>query len=367
MTDSRSNKPARVLFLEPYYGGSHKAFADGLADHSIHDITLAVMPARFWKWRMRGAALHFAKQIERPAEYDLVICSDMMGVADLKALWGVSSPPIILYMHENQLSYPVPDGERLDYHFAFTNLTSALVAERVVFNSNVHFTEFFDASRRFVRRLPEFRPSWMVDRIEEKSLVLSPGCELGPRTCPRNEIPLIIWNHRWEFDKGPERFFRAIEAVRARGCEFRLAILGENSQAVPTPFLRARDDLDERIAHFGFVEDTQSYRRWLERGSIIISTATQENFGISVIEAIHAGCSPLLPRALSYPEIIPEEFHDAVLYDDEAALADMLERLLKAGSQATIPGLAQSMERYSWRVMGPKYDSLISETLEVSR
>ena len=45
-----------ILFLEPFYGGSHREFADGLVQHSRQRIELHTLPARFWRWRMRGAA-----------------------------------------------------------------------------------------------------------------------------------------------------------------------------------------------------------------------------------------------------------------------------------------------------------------------
>ena len=46
----------RVLLVEPYYGGSHKAWADGYGAHSAYEVTLVSHPARFWKWRMQGGA-----------------------------------------------------------------------------------------------------------------------------------------------------------------------------------------------------------------------------------------------------------------------------------------------------------------------
>ena len=45
--------PLRILALEPYYGGSHRAFLDGLAARSRHAWTVLSMPARKWKWRIR--------------------------------------------------------------------------------------------------------------------------------------------------------------------------------------------------------------------------------------------------------------------------------------------------------------------------
>ena len=43
---------------------------------------------------MRGAALHFARAVARPEEYDLLLVTDLMSVADLKAVWGVNCPQI---------------------------------------------------------------------------------------------------------------------------------------------------------------------------------------------------------------------------------------------------------------------------------
>ena len=50
----------RFLLLEPFFGGSHREFAEGLIEHSRHAIELRTLPARFWKWRLRGAALYLA-------------------------------------------------------------------------------------------------------------------------------------------------------------------------------------------------------------------------------------------------------------------------------------------------------------------
>ena len=78
----------KFLFLEPFYGGSHRDFADGWVQHSRHRLDLITLPARFWKWRMRGAALHFAKKVQSPSDYSGLIASNLMSLSDLKALWG---------------------------------------------------------------------------------------------------------------------------------------------------------------------------------------------------------------------------------------------------------------------------------------
>ena len=48
----------RVLCIEPFCGGSHGAFVgtlrEGLSGFGV-ELTMLTMPARHWKWRMRGA------------------------------------------------------------------------------------------------------------------------------------------------------------------------------------------------------------------------------------------------------------------------------------------------------------------------
>ena len=53
----------RILALEPYYGGSHRAFLDGWVAHSRHEWTVLELPAYKWKWRMRHAAITLADRV----------------------------------------------------------------------------------------------------------------------------------------------------------------------------------------------------------------------------------------------------------------------------------------------------------------
>ncbi|MFQ5692183.1 MAG: DUF3524 domain-containing protein [Nitrospinota bacterium] len=361
--------PARrdVLLLEPFYGGSHRAFVDGLRRHSRHRVEALTLPARFWKWRMRGAAIVLAGRMKglrrRP---DLVLASDMLSVADLKALLGPKAPPVLLYMHENQLSYPVPRGETVDYQFGFTNVTSCLAAEGVLFNSAFHRDAFFGALPGFLRMMPDCRPKGVPGEIRKKSSVLPLGCELAdfaPRRAspggPGRSGPLtILWNHRWEFDKAPEEFFRVLYRLQADRLRFRLIVCGENFQAEPRAFLEARRRLRNRVVHFGFEPSRARYAALLSKADVVVSTAVQENFGLSVIEAMYAGSYPLLPRRLSYPEILPPPFHGDHLYEDAEDLCGRLRALLRGGIPPGFDreGLRRGLSGYDWRVMIERYD-----------
>ena len=363
---SETGETPRYLFLEPFYGGSHRAFADGWVARSRHAIDLVTLPDRFWKWRMRGAALHFARKITSPSRYRGLIATDLMSLSDLKALWGAATPRALLYFHENQLSYPVPEGESIDYQFGFTDITSALAADRVLFNSSFHHDSFFSNLPGFIGMMPEYNPKWVIEEIRARSGTLHPGCDFagGPSDVDRRDTdgpPLVIWNHRWEFDKRPEDFFAALDAVLGRGREFRLALLGENFQFVPKDFIAARERYGPRVVRYGYVEDRVEYMDWLRRGSVVISTAQQENFGLSIVEAVRMGCFPLLPDRLSYPELLEKRFHSTCLYRSTEELVDRLDRLL-AGPEATESqrrDLAESMGRFSWDARIEAFDAAL--------
>ncbi|MFW5743710.1 MAG: tRNA-queuosine alpha-mannosyltransferase domain-containing protein [Spirochaetota bacterium] len=371
----------RLLFLESFYGGSHRDVADAIAEHSRHEVDLRTLPARFWKWRMRGSALGFAREMTDPARYDLIVCTGLMSIADFLALarpgalrTGSSPralPPVLLYAHETQIVYPAPSAREADLHFAFTDLTNMLAADHVAFNSRTHRDAFLAALPGFLRRLPEHRPMWAVDEVTAKSSVCHPGVRWhagggerepgatnGPRgtSAPPAAPPLVLWNHRWEFDKNPHAFFAALDEIERRGIAFRLALLGENFQVVPKPFLEARERFAEEIVHYGYAADRDEYERWLAAADVVVSTSIQENFGISVIEAIAHGARPLLPRRLSYPEIIPDEFHDA-LYDSPEELVTKLAAALETPSPPP-DALVEHARSFSWELRIEWFDAL---------
>jgi len=373
-------EPLNILFIEPFYGGSHKAFADGFAHYSNHKVQLFTLPARFWKWRMRGAALEAVRSIPEPSRFDLVCAAAMLSLADLKALWGTSCPPLIAYFHENQLNYPLAPGETRDFHYGFTDITTGLAADRIIFNSHYHKQAFFDELPRFIRPMPDTRPTWAIEALRGKSTVIYPGIEVFqendsvfprknakidfsntlPADSPHRKGPLILWNHRWEHDKNPESFFHTLFSLAAEGLPFRLAVAGEHFTRYPEVFSKARTLLSERIVHFGYIENRSDYYALLHHADIVVSTAYQENFGLSIAEAVAAGCVPLLPQRLSYPELIPSEYHSACLYKSEEDLTKRLRGLITDGVHS-YPALRDAMKSFSWSVVSSQFDELCAQ------
>jgi len=331
------------------------------------------MPARFWKWRMKGAALYFAEQIKNPENYNLIFTTDLINISDLKSLLGSKCPPIILYFHENQLAYPLNKNEKLDYHYGLTDLTNALSADCVIFNSNTHRKTFFEELPLFLNHLPDFVPDWNIEKIRNKSLVIYPGIEDPVLTKKADkskkqidDIPLIIWNHRWEFDKNPETFFNVLFKLNIENIPFQLAVLGESYKKQPPIFAEAEKILKDNIIHSGFIESYSDYIQILAKGDIIISTANQENYGIAVIEAILAGCFPLLPNRLSYPELIPLEYHSECLYNNENDLELSIKRVLKEDKVYQQSALMDKLAGLYWSTIIKEFDNLFDKIINMA-
>jgi glycosyltransferase involved in cell wall biosynthesis len=358
----------RILAIEPYYGGSHRSFLDGWRWHSRHAFDLLTMPARKWKWRMRGAAVELADQVRRmEGGWDAVFASDFL---DLAAFAGMlpqraARVPLVAYFHENQLTYPVQVEDERDYQFGFTNLTTCLAADRVLFNSRYNRDSFLAAAQDLLGRMPDEVPEWAPQRVRERSEVIPVGVDFSvidaARDAPAERTgPLrVLWNHRWEHDKGPEAFFRVLFDLADTGCPFELAVVGEQFRAAPSVFAEARARLADRIVLWGYRESREDYARVLAGCDVVVSTARHEFFGVAVVEAVYAGCFPLLPNRLSYPGLLPEALHGRCLYEDEDALKNALRELCLDPAPAREWDGRAAMARYAWEHVAPMLDDAV--------
>lgn len=369
-----------VWLVSPYHTGSHRAWAEGYVAHSRHPIRLLTMAGRFWKWRMQGGPIELAAQArallaegERPAA---ILATDMLNLAAWLGLLRGRLPAetrILLYMHENQLTYPPRPDEKPDLTYGMINWLSQLAADRVLFNSDYHRRVWFAALPNLLKHFPDYNHLAAIADVEERSLVLPVGIGCAaidsarPPAPARNQIedgsrgqpPLILWNQRWEYDKRPDLFFDLLYELADRDIDFRVAVAGENYRNQPAEFEEARTRLGAHVVHWGYVESALAYRALLHRADVVISTADHEFFGISVLEAIAAGAFPLLPRKLSYPELIPPELHPACLYADGRDLLEKVAHRLTHPRPAPPSLQAHVRAHFDWPVVAAAYDDLI--------
>ena len=167
-----------IALLESYYGGSHRAWADGYKGFSRHHVELITLPAQYWKWRMQGAAISFARLLDfKP---DVILASSMIDLSIFRALTyrQLGDTPIALYFHENQLSYPQNRRQGHGWRYGFINAVSALTADGVYFNSEFHMQDMMEQLPRMLKHFGDFNELGMVKDIQEKSKVLPVGMDL---------------------------------------------------------------------------------------------------------------------------------------------------------------------------------------------
>jgi len=359
-----------ILLIEPYFTGSHARWAEGYKKASSHNIEILSMEGRYWKWRMHGGAVTLARRFnEGKSTPSLILATDMLDLTTFLSLTRrrTAGVPTALYFHENQLTYPWGPLDRdatngRDQHYGFINYASALAADRVFFNSRFHMGSFLAALSGFLRSFPEHNEAGSVDAIREKSSVLHLGMDFSlldaaPPADKAGKAPLILWNHRWEHDKNPAEFFRALYALDEQGLDFSVALLGENFRNRPVEFDEASERLGNRIVHTGFVRDAGEYAGWLRRADILPVTSHHDFFGASVIEAVRCGCLPLLPKRLAYPEHFPEDLHDLFFYDGFDGLVDRLAGAVAGIEAARAVKASHLVQRYCWKEMAHAYDA----------
>ena len=363
----------KILLIEPYYGGSHQAWADGYAAHSQHHITLLTLPGQFWKWRMQGGAVTCARLVgEQDIHADLVVVSDMLNLATFRALTRdrFQNTPIVLYFHESQLTYPQNTRQSHGWRYGFINYISALAADHVYFNSAYHQDIFFSTLPNMLKHFADYNELQTIEILRAKSSVLPVGINLKRfdkyevlREDLTSTAPLIIWNHRWEEDKNPQAFFQALRQLVAWDLDFRVAITGQNFQKQPDAFESIRAQLGERFVAFGYLQDFADYAALLGAADYVVSTAQQEFFGMAIVEAMYCGCMPILPNRLNYPDLIPAALADACLYREESP-AYLLRRHLNNEFSIDRKKLQTHVAPYDWSRMVTVYDDTFTKLAE---
>lgn len=370
----------RILLLEPFFSGSHKKWAEEFQRFSTHQIEILSLSGSHWKWRMHGGAVTLATQLNSKVDYvkpDLILATDMI---DLNLFLSLTRQrtggiPVAVYFHENQLNYPWSPTDadvklQRDNHYAFINYTTALSADRVFFNSSYHKEAFLAELPVFLKAFPDHQNLNTIAEVAKKSVVLPLALDLRAMdkfqhaTMQKPNRAVLLWNHRWEFDKNPERFFNTLFELNERGIDFKLIVLGESYGKAPHVFQIAREVLADKLLHMGFAKSQEEYVGWLRMADLLPVTSIQDFFGGSVVEAMYNNVVPFLPKRLAYPEHIPNQFHSTFFYD-EADFANKLQRRIMDVKYIRVMDTKQYAVRYDWSNLIGEYDRQMSLATEI--
>ena len=361
----------RILLLSAYDAHSHRRWRQGLvAAFPEWQWTVLTLPPRYFSWRVRGNSLSwaFAERNTLQQPYDVVIATSMTDLSALKGMVpALAAIPSLVYCHENQFAFP-DRRETMQNDPKITNLYTLLSADRVIFNSVYNRESFLAGAQALLRQMPDAVPGGVVDSIAGKSGVLPVPLEqhwFENRVAPADRAQpfTIVWNHRWEYDKAPERLFAALLKLHAAGEDFRVHVIGQQFRKQPPVFAEMYPRLQRHIGEWGMVEAEQDYRLLLQRSHVVLTTALHEFQGLAMLEAMACGCIPLAPDRLAYPEYIPDDYRYASYPEDpdaeSTAIANQLQSLCSRFRHCALPE-APGVENFSWKQLESAYRAEIN-------
>ena len=375
----------RILLLSAYDAMSHKIWRGRLVElFPEHTWTQLVLPPRHFNWRIRGNSLQWAlnEKDRLNQDYDLLIATSMVDLASLRGfIPRIAKLPTLLYFHENQFVYPLGESQRShNVEPQLVPLYSALCADAIAFNSDYNRSTFLHGAKQLLKRLPDQLSPELLEKIEKSEVIPVPLEEFqlqatAPTTKNPKPILDVVWNHRWEYDKGPKLLLQLAETILAQQLPIRLHVVGQQFRSFPTEFDKIATYLEQHAADlaidqgsFGFIENRESYIDLLRRCDVVLSTALHDFQGLAIQEACSLGCTPLVPDALVYPEYIDAE----CLYpfngnnEDKVNCAGILQRLenwqrmLAKGN--ALPRVL--LDNFSQKVLRPKYAQLLERLVQ---
>ncbi len=395
-----SKEKPYILVLSAYDAESHKRWHTGLVrTFNQYHFEVLTLPARYFNWRVRGNALTWAlthNQVLVSRQWSAIIATSMVDLATLKGLVPeLSHVKTLLYFHENQFAYPLnfthgstsncdgtpsnsrhsnshkPQLKRQSVEPQMVSLYSALAADHVVFNSDYNFHTFINGLKKLLKKLPDHVPAGIPSIILEKTTILpvplEDSCfELAQRrklsyqssqNCG-SETLTVIWNHRWEYDKGPEFLLAILERLAALAPHKNMIwhIVGQRFRQVPPAFELIKKILMDQgwLGAWGYLP-VEQYQAALVESDIVLSTALHEFQGLAVMDAVAAGCIPVLPNELAYPNFFNQEY--LYVHGNAESASDLL---LNANLLDAAPYFKKIP---SWANLYHEYDSILKQLM----
>ncbi|WP_299978325.1 DUF3524 domain-containing protein [uncultured Pseudoteredinibacter sp.] len=377
----------KALLLSAYDAQSHAYWRNqlttGLKQWQWTQLCLA---PRYFSWRQRGNSLSWAfnERETLQQDYQFLLATSMV---DLSALRGfvpeLAQLPTILYFHENQFAYPKSAKQHSLVEPQLTSIYSALCADRLIFNSQYNQQSFLNGAKKLLKAMPDNVPKGLLERLRSKSeLIPVPiaAAKVSDKAVYAGPGALrILWNHRWEYDKGPNRLLALIQSLQhmllalpaQKRPSIEWYIVGQSFRQVPSEFeqihkLLSAHDSPMKLVAWGYQECLEDYHALLTKADIVLSTAEHDFQGLAVLEACSYGCLPLLPDRLVYPEWFAKNAcyqSGSIELEASGLAARVLDMALSRAAGQPLEEVQAKLD-FSWPNLGPKYLHCIRKLLE---
>jgi glycosyltransferase involved in cell wall biosynthesis len=331
------------------------------------------LPPRYFSWRVRGNPLYWSisERAVLERDYDLLLATSMVDLATLRGLVpALSRLPTVLYFHENQFDYPQDRQRHNLLEAQMVSLYGALAADRILFNSAYNRRGFLVGCETLLAKMPDKVPAGIAALLADKSEVLPVPLDIDDITVhsvdgdwpgrggglPQRPLRLL-WVGRFEHDKGPDGLLRILRLLEQSELNWEIALVGQQFRNSPPAFRQIEEQFRHRLVHCGFLESVVEYQQLLRGGDMVLSTALHEFQGLAVLEAVAAGCLPVVPDRLVYPEILPQRFCYPCSDGDALPEAAQAVNLILSHAAQLLSGAVQApdVSAYGFNALVGKY------------
>ena len=142
---------------------------------------------------------------------------------------------------------------------------------------------------------------------------------------------------------------------------FDIHLVGQQFRTRPAAFDELLQNYGGHVGRIGFIDRRTDYLALLRASDVVLSTALHDFQGIAVLEAVQAGCVPVVPDRLAYREHVPAEFRyrsePADVQLEISAAVSMLKAYAAAKTSGKLP-VAPPMEHLTIEALKPHYRAI---------
>ena len=141
------------------------------------------------------------------------------------------------------------------------------------------------------------------------------------------DVPVYLFVGRMMWYKGIRIILEALAALRRRGRDFRMLLVGDGMERREMEQLTRELRLDDICLFTGAVRDREKLRAYFSLSDLFLFPSTFDTNGIVVREAAACGTASVLVRGSCAAEDVTEDVNALLIEENAASLAALLERV----------------------------------------
>jgi len=211
----------------------------------------------------------------------------------------------------------------------------------------------------------------LSDCVPSKLRLIPNGIDFEPLAkCSANERDpdLILAVGRLASNKRYDRMLKTFQLVVRQRPSARLVIVGPDWGELPDLEKLAQDlDIENSISFTGPVS-SQELHTLLHQANIWLSSSEYESFGVALLEAMAAGCIPIVQTLPAFQQLVEDDVQGFLVNFDESALAAAtILGVLELSSQKRhqiVTNAQLQAAKFNWHNIAQKFLAIYEEVVE---